>query len=272
MSNRSNPEYLRNYQYRDAGNLNSRINLHYHFSTNPADWFRWVFDHFNLPARASVLEIGCGPARLWVGNLDRFPSAWQIFLSDFSLGMLLAARSNLVQHTFPFNYSALDAQAIPFPPATFDLVVANHMLYHVPDRRQAFSEIQRILKAGGCLIAATNGLHHMHEIQTLLQLLDPDLAARTDHAFGVSEFTIENGAAQLDPFFSEIHCDHFPDALEVTQVEPLLAYILSMTMPSEVHLSQSQVNNLTQFLESQITQHGSFHITKSTALFIAQKQ
>jgi len=152
MSNRSNPEYLRNDQYRDAGNLNSRINLHYHFSTNPADWFRWVFDHFNLPARASVLEIGCGPARLWVGNLDRFPSAWQIFLSDFSLGMLLAARSNLVQHTFPFNYSALDAQAIPFPPATFDLVVANHMLYHVPDIQQALKEIRRVLKPGGRLL------------------------------------------------------------------------------------------------------------------------
>lgn len=43
-------------QYRDASRLNARIGLHERFSTNPQGLQAWVFDHFDIPEEASILE------------------------------------------------------------------------------------------------------------------------------------------------------------------------------------------------------------------------
>ena len=45
-----------------------------------------------------------------------------------------------------FAYEIIDAQAIPYGTQRFDIVIANHMLYHVPDRAQAIAEMRRVLK------------------------------------------------------------------------------------------------------------------------------
>ena len=58
-------EYLRSEQYRDSGNLRARMGLHERFSTNPLGWQRWVFNQFDLMPDSRILELGCGPGRLW---------------------------------------------------------------------------------------------------------------------------------------------------------------------------------------------------------------
>ena len=57
-----------------------------------------------------------------------------------------------------------DAQDLPFDDGTFDVVVANHMLYHVPDPRRAAAEFARVLRPGGVLLAATNGPQHLDAV------------------------------------------------------------------------------------------------------------
>jgi ubiquinone/menaquinone biosynthesis C-methylase UbiE len=271
MSNRANPHYLLNEQYRDASNLNARIHLHERFSTNPADWFRWVFDHFNLPEQARILELGCGPGMLWRKNIDRTPPGWHVWLSDLSQGMLLEAQANLQGNQLPFSYATLDAQAIPFLSGSLDLVVANHMLYHVPDRSKALGEIFRVLKSGGCLIAATNGLMHMAEVHDLLVRIEPDLADRIDHTFGISEFTIENGADQLRTWFEDVNVIPYTDSLEVTEAKLLIAYILSMNATQKKPISLPQITLLSERVKQEISSSGAFHISKATAIFIAHK-
>ena len=271
MNRRTDQEYLRGDQYLDAKNLNARIDLHRRFSTNHSNWFRWVFDQFQQPADATILELGCGPGLLWKQNQERLPEDWQIHLSDFSPGMLREASQNIRGISQSIFLCTLDAQEIPYLSSTFDLVIANHMIYHIPDRPKAFSEIHRVLKPAGRFIAATNGLHHMEEIRDLLSRLDPDFANRTDHAFGVNEFTIENGEAQLSQWFPNIQVVPFAGSLEVTEVAPMIAYILSMSAASEIPISSQQIQLLHHYLEREIAIGGSFHITKSTALFIAEK-
>ena len=46
----------------------------------------------------------------------------------------------------------------------FDVVVADHMLYHVPDPRRAAAEFARVPRPGGVLLAATNGPQHLDAI------------------------------------------------------------------------------------------------------------
>ena len=87
----TNPKYLRGEQYRNAGNLQARIALHSRFSTNSYGWFRWVFDHLDLPPVSRLLELGSGPADLWVENSLKLPEKWEVNLSDLSSGMLRQA-------------------------------------------------------------------------------------------------------------------------------------------------------------------------------------
>ncbi|MDQ3930160.1 MAG: class I SAM-dependent methyltransferase, partial [Chloroflexota bacterium] len=122
-------EYLLGDQYKDAANLNARIQLHARFSTNPRSWHPWVFDQLDIPEAGHVLEVGCGPAPLWVENTERVPRHWQITLSDLSLGMLKEARKQLLAAEADFRFVVADAQSVPFPDESFDAAIANHMLY-----------------------------------------------------------------------------------------------------------------------------------------------
>ncbi|HJT55387.1 MAG TPA: class I SAM-dependent methyltransferase [Ktedonobacteraceae bacterium] len=145
----SDQEYLLTSQYKDSSNLNARIQIHKLFSTNRTAFHRWVFDHFHVPHPARLLEAGCGPGYLWAQNRDRIPEDWEITLSDFSAGMLQEAQSRLSGGSGHFSFQLFDIQSIPFENEHFDTVIANHMLYHVPDRAKALSEIRRVLKPGG---------------------------------------------------------------------------------------------------------------------------
>lgn len=86
MSKIADQHYLLADQYRDATNLDARVRLHVLFSTNKYGWNRWYFDRLDLPPRARVLELGCGPGHLWRDNLDRIPVDWDVALSDFRQG------------------------------------------------------------------------------------------------------------------------------------------------------------------------------------------
>src|SRR3954462_6193009 len=114
MSKMSDRQYLREEQYKDSSNLDARIQLHTRFSTNPYNLFLWIFDHFELPEHARILEVGCGPGHLWRSNLHRVPVGWEITLSDFSTGMVQEARESLSHCGHPFMFSVLDVQQLPF--------------------------------------------------------------------------------------------------------------------------------------------------------------
>ncbi|MDQ2902334.1 MAG: hypothetical protein M3Y81_02115 [Chloroflexota bacterium] len=95
MSDMFNQQYLLDKQYNTSANLTARIQLHERFSTNPTDWYRWVFDQLAIPPGSRVLELGTGSGQLWLHNLDRIPTSWDITLSDFSSGMLHDAQKKL---------------------------------------------------------------------------------------------------------------------------------------------------------------------------------
>jgi ubiquinone/menaquinone biosynthesis C-methylase UbiE len=154
---RNDPDHLLNEQYRNSGNLDARFEIHERFSTNPYGWHRWVFDQLNLDEHARVLELGCGPAYLWTKNSWRMPQGSAIALTDFSAGMLDDARNALAEDQDHFSFHQMDAQELNFDNGSFDAVIANHMLYHVPDRSAVFAHVRRVLADNGTFFATTNG-------------------------------------------------------------------------------------------------------------------
>jgi ubiquinone/menaquinone biosynthesis C-methylase UbiE len=258
-------EYLLVDQYQNASNLNARIQLHARFSANRYGWHRWVFDQLDLSPESRVLELGCGPGRLWVENLHRIPEGWDITLSDFSPGMLREAQRNLRNGHRRFEFYVVDAQMIPFEGESFDTVIANHMLYHVPDRTKAFSEIRRVLRPGGRFYASTVGRAHLRELYELLRRFDPN----TDFRIGstADSFLLENGRDQLSQWFSRVTVRRYEDALLVTEADPLVAYVLS-TRANSV-LVGDKLTGFIEFVKRELTVHGAIRVKKDSGIFVA---
>jgi len=267
MHKLNDPDYLLNEQYQDAGNLNARIRLHIEFSTNKYGWFPWVFDRYDLPEKCRILELGCGPGDLWGENMHRISPGWEITLSDFSPGMLEKAQQNLAGETHPFAFKIIDAQSIPYDAKHFDAVIANHFLYHVPDRPKALSEIQRFLKDEGLFFCSTVEENHLHELPKLLAKFDPNI----ESVFRIEEnhFTLEKGKPQLQEWFSHVELHRYPDDLLVTEADALVDYVLSSVRSG---LDENNRDDFKRFIEQEMTTNGGkIHIKKDSGMFKARK-
>ncbi|MBQ8953515.1 MAG: methyltransferase domain-containing protein [Clostridia bacterium] len=206
-------------QYSRPDKLNTRISLHEKYSENPQSFGDWLLSCYRLPPCGRILELGCGTAAMWRGRLDLLEGR-QMILSDLSEGMLDAARQNLSQQP-NIDYRIIDIQAIPYPEASFDAVIANMMLYHVPDLHRGLGEVRRVLKPGGAFYCATFGErgHNWHIARMLASL-------------GVREnvnasFTLQNGGEALAAHFDQVTRIDRQDALVVTDVRDLADYVLS---------------------------------------------
>jgi ubiquinone/menaquinone biosynthesis C-methylase UbiE len=267
MNNKTDQEIVAG-QYRTASNLNARIQLHQRFSVNHYGWQPWIFDQLDFPPQCCLLELGCGAGNLWLENLERIPAGWEITLSDFSAGMLQQAQTNLAGQR-DFQFKIVDANALPLPyvDGHFDGVIANHMLYYINDRPALLAEIRRILKPGGRFYCSTIGVNHIGGINSLIEQFDAALSS-WEHA--QNPFILENGAAQLAPFFSQVSLRRYEDALEVTEAAPLVAYILSMFGASDVFAGRQ--DQLAEFVQSELNSHGGvIHITKDSGIFICSR-
>lgn len=259
-------------QYKDASNINARIQLHQRFSTNPYSWFRWVFDQFDLPFEANILEIGCGPGSIWMDNKDRIPAGWYVCLSDFSPGMISAWKVNLGSYRNAFTFEAFDSMAIPFVDETFDAIIANHMFYLVQDRQRALAEIGRVLKPDGRFYATTNGENHLKELSEIIAQNAQSSNNYLSPAMSAEGFTLENGLPQLAARFKQIEIHLYEDSLVVTEAEPLVAYIYSMITPSGNPDNDWFRSNLYRSISKLISQHSSIFIQKSPGIFIGVKR
>jgi ubiquinone/menaquinone biosynthesis C-methylase UbiE len=247
VSASTDQRYLREEQYRTDENLQTRIDLHRRFSTNPEPWHHWVFDRFAFGPEARIVEVGCGPGELWAENLERIPPGWRLTLVDFSPGMIEAARRVLGERA---TYRVADAQELPFEDASFDGAIANHMLDHVPDRRRALAELARVLRPGGRFYASTNGRDHLREIFEL----------RTE--FPRLGFLLETGGAELGAFFVDVELERYECDLEVTEVEPVVGFIRS---------GGNAVEGAADRVRDEIDRRGAFFVEKDSGLFSCRK-
>jgi len=257
-------QYLTNDQYKDSSNLDARIEIHKQFSTNPYGWFNWIFDELlKLPADANILELGCGTGEMWKQCAARIPSGWNIVLTDLSDGMLDSAWRNLVVIGRGFKFEKMDAQSTPYADKTFGAVIANHMLYHISDRKQGLKEIKRVLKDEGLLFATTVAENHMREMWDWIKRVSGKQGKFT------LSFTLENGKEQLQEFFPHVELTRYPDGLRVTDLGMIIKYIRSMVSTRD--LREEELQSLEHELVEMMGKTGEISISKDSGLFIARK-
>ena len=269
----SDPNFVAT-QYRDASNLEARIALHRRFGAGERPLPRWIFERLDLPPDARILELGCGPGLLWSENGERIPDGWAITLTDASPGMVRAAGERLGPDR-RMAFRVADAQDVPFEDEAFDAIIANHMLYHVPDRPRVLSEVARLLRPGGYFYAATNGECHMRELGPMRHVLDPSHPpdAATKEPTG---FSLENGAAQLSQWFLGVSLRRYEAALVVTEAAPLMKYLLSGASADAAREAGPEelarrAASLRTFLDEKLAERGEIRITRDSGLFVARR-
>lgn len=250
-------------QYRSATNLSARIALHSLYSTNPEGWFPWLYRKLELAPGMRVLEVGCGDGALWTCRHEELPRPISIVLSDISDGMIRDVRRNIRQDLQSFTFQVFDCANIPYADNTFDLVIANHVLFYADDLPGTLQELARVLRPGGRFICSSYSSRHMHEIRDLVRLFDSHISLSQGQLY--ERFGLENGQALLSPVFSSVRLLRYEDGLRITDPQPLIEYILSC------HGNQNQylVNRYKEFQTFVKEQVGNvFYVTKDAGIFV----
>lgn len=253
-------------QYQNATNISARIRLHRDYSLNKEGWFPWLFRQLQLTNGMKVLELGAGNGALWAQNLDRLPQGVSVILSDISEGMLADAKKEIGPSS-QFQYAVFDAQKIPFADQTFDLVVANHMLFYCEDIPKVLDEVARVLKPRGSFACSTYSKRHMHEITDLVQNFNSEIVLSSNNLY--ERFGLDNGRQLLAPDFEQIECRKYDDAIELSEAAPLISYILSC------HGNQNAIlldhyQEFKQYVEAEVKD--GFQITKDAGVFVCHKK
>jgi SAM-dependent methyltransferase len=144
-----------------------------------------VFDAVAEVDPRRVLEVGCGAGELAARLVDEL--GVELVAVDQSARMVEITRARGV------DARVGDVQALDFYDASFDVVVAAWVLFHVSGLDTALGEISRVLVPGGRLVAATNQADHLVEMYDLVG------ADRVPLPFGA-----ERGGDQLSSHFARV--------------------------------------------------------------------
>jgi ubiquinone/menaquinone biosynthesis C-methylase UbiE len=283
---------VRDHLYGDPAKLNAREDLQRRFSVNPLPIVDWELGLVDLARVQQALDAGCGTGAFLLPLARRLaPQGATVIGLDLAEGTLGQARTSVRAEGLEVDCVIGDVETLPFGEGAFDLVLANYMLYHVPDLDRAVAELRRVLRPGGTLLAATNGQNHMSELwqlaeQALIRLGASHTAAaeRVERGkeAGALSFRLENGAQWLRRSFADVRLERYPNELHVTEFEPLVAYLVSMwfveqmfagvTAPDHEQAGpQSRVvDSLRALVQERIAADGVVRISTATGAFVAR--
>jgi ubiquinone/menaquinone biosynthesis C-methylase UbiE len=267
MKNSNTIKQYAKQQYKTNENLGKRINL-WSYGTNAESLPTWIFNKIILQENERILELGCGTGQLWLENFRNIHSNCSIVLSDFSKNMLNTAKKNLANLKLPVKFKIIDAEEIPYPNQSFDVVLACHMLYHIPNIEKALTEINRVIKPSGKFISTTVSRNHIKELKDFLLQFDLDIEMRNKF---FSEFRNETGKEILEPFFNEIELLEYINPVNISSIEPLMRYIESMFQKDYYPHFHEIKPDIEKELIRIIKKDSVFKLKCITGLFLAKK-
>jgi ubiquinone/menaquinone biosynthesis C-methylase UbiE len=251
-------------QYKSPQNLQTRINFWEKYKSGKVrPWHKWVFDIFSKYNPTNILEVGCGVGELWAENIDKVERYQSIVLSDFSEGMLGEAKKRLAEKT-NFKFGVFDVASIPYGKSSFDAVIANHMMYHVPDIHKALGEIKRVLKPDGIFFISTVTTRHRNELTGLL------VEATGGKYENVGDkFNEVNGREFLKKEFEIIEEQIYKDIITGFDEMELIGYIMSLQNIQRLNDEEKEI--LVDRLKKQFVKNEIKEISQEFIVFVCRK-
>ncbi len=268
-------EHLISKVYATDGPLRVRTRTHELYTRPPIDFFAWVLDHISWRGDEVVLDIGCGAGAYVERVCTRLEGDGCLMSADLSMGMLRDVAKLFAGSVVLLNADAAD---LPLPDRCCDVVLANHMLYHVPQIERAIAEARRVLRPGGRLLAATNGRRAMQsfadEIEAACRVLGceieiPDSPVRV-------RFNLQNGRPLVGSIFSQVEMDQLESALVFPAAEPAVAFINSMrhlyasVLPDSVTWDM-MLQQVGRQIQAVVAERGEYRVPKTSGVFLATR-
>ena len=250
-------------QYADDRNLSARQRL-WQYQTPFFDIAGWVLSLSGLSPGLRVLDAGCGNGE-YLHALAGHPV--QAAGCDLSMGMLRSAGHRALLNA--------DIAASPFRDGTFDVVLAVHMLYHVPDRHAAVRELRRVLVPGGVCIAVTNGGRHLRSLRSLVERSARTAAPGWQMRPATQAFAAENAAAQLGAAFESVTCVRPAGEAPVVIRDATVAaeYVASWATFYQDQITRpwpEVVQDVRQAVQAVIDDEGAFVVSGDLAAFVCR--
>lgn len=129
-------------------------------------WRRLIWE---LVDGGRILEIGVGTGK----NIPFYPRAAAVTAIDIAPQMLARAESRARRSPCAVTLEVADAQELPYPDASFDVVIATFVFCSIPDPRRALAEAKRVLRPDGRLLLLEHVLSRRPVLRSLMRLLDP---------------------------------------------------------------------------------------------------
>jgi len=110
-----------------------------------------LLERVTLPPEPRCLEIGCGQGAVTRLLVERYGA--RVVASDYDPAQVAVAQERLTDLGERVEFRIVDARAMPFDDAQFDLVVAFQVMHHIPGGwRQVVVETARVLRPGGWFV------------------------------------------------------------------------------------------------------------------------
>lgn len=273
MSNfATDPTYLAD-QYGTSAKLRIRQEAHERYSERPNDFFAWALAFLELQSGLLVADIGCGPGAY---HAQVVATGCTVIGIDASFGMVADVRrqaADLRLSVWPVQASA---ERLPLADNSVDRLMANHMLYHVPEQEAALAEMRRVLKPRGRVMLATNAadandvFHHAHAAaaQALGYVPTPRMTSR----FHLGHLEV------VQRFFpgAEVHVRD--DAFRFPTLDAALRYYASGNIdaienpPADGSHAARLLPLVADTLRAQVGDDGRLRVPKDAGCFVAIKQ
>ena len=255
-------------KYIDASNLNAEVRLFELFGVNEKSWYEWVVDHINFKNQDKVLEIGCGDGSLWYRNYGKLPQYIDVTVTEVNEEMLKIAKQNMKQMFNHFKYEVVHPGQLPYPDESFDVIIANNILFYMKNVTEILAEIQRVLKKGGRFYCSTIDENHMKELEDLVKGYHSNVLFTKNKQ--LQNFGCENGAQLLSNYFTEISCEFYKDELIINDFDKILDYVYSI--PGNIlDIIENKRKDFETYMRRNINPENGFSTSNRSVLFKSKK-
>ncbi|MBI3958427.1 MAG: class I SAM-dependent methyltransferase [Chloroflexi bacterium] len=262
------------YQYADSEKLRIRQDAHRLYSERTDNFMEWVLDRLDPQPGERVADVGSGHG-VYHPFLAR--RGVRIVTVDASLGMLAEASANARRAGLPVLVVQSTAESLPLADGCCDRLMANHMLYHVPDKSAALAEMGRVVKAGGRLVFTTNSEDNGARMTQLHAEAAAELGLHADSRSPIADFTLESGYPKVRSVFPNAELVIRDDAFLFPTADAFLAYYASMRIdalmngPADGSHRAALIEIVGRKVQAIIDAEGVFRMSKAVGCFVVER-